>query len=582
MSIVLEGIHKSYAGHAVLRDVDLDIAAGELFVLLGPSGSGKSTLLRVVAGLSALDAGRVLLHGTDVTHVSPRERNVGFVFQNYALFRHMTVAENVEFPLRVRKVARDARQRRREELLELVGLSGFAHRRPGQLSGGQQQRVALARALAQEPPVLLLDEPFGALDARIRVELRHTMRRIQRELGLTMVFVTHDQEEAFALGDRVGVLEAGRLLEVGAPSDLYLHPRSDFVASFLGAANVLVGEAGRSSVRLGKVEVPLGPETAPPDGTRVRVLVRPEDVELRSGPLQSPRLGRGVVDEAVFAGSFERLRLRLPALPGVRAIAPPTPFGSEFFWVDALRPQHESQRLPLRVGDEVEVGARRMHVLAPGRLRMMLWGDAPAPARAFGEKLVERASAELDGAEGEFDLAIVALDGAGPPAPSELPGAEASHLLFVRENADVPRRLLVCVAVGEPGKADVWFTERLAWRLGAAVTVLTVLPDFDGAEPPPHVRRFLDAAVRAVSARGVEAVSKVRSGPARREILAEIAEGGHDLLVVGAPLPDAGAPPRLDGLVARLLAVPLPCPVLVVRAPRESSQQPITRERSVP
>jgi sulfate/thiosulfate transport system ATP-binding protein len=581
VSIVLQGIHKSYAGHSVLRDVDLDIASGELFVLLGPSGSGKSTLLRIIAGLSSLNAGRVLLHGRDVTGVAPRDRNVGFVFQNYALFRHMTVADNVEFPLRVRKVPKDSRQRRREALLELVGLSGYAHRRPGQLSGGQQQRVALARALAQEPPVLLLDEPFGALDARIRVELRHTIRRIQRELGLSMVFVTHDQEEAFALGDRVGVLEAGRLLEVGAPSTLYLHPRSDFVATFLGAANVLVGEAGRSSVRLGPVEVPLGPEASAPPGTRVRVLIRPEDVEL-DRVSASTRLGSGIVEEAVFAGSFERLRLRLPALPGVRAVAPATPFGADFYWIDALRPQHEAQRLPLEVGNEVYVGVRRLHVVAPGQLRFQVSTTATSAARVFAVDLAQQASAELEGAEGEFDLAILGLEGSEPLDPSDLPGAEVSHLLFVREPAAVPQRLLVCVAIGEPGKSDIWFAERLAWRLGAEVTVLTVVPDLDGAEPPPHVRRFLDAAVRTVSARGVKATAKVRSGPPRREILAELTEGGHDLLVVGAPLPDAGAPPRLDGLVARLLAVPLPCPLLVVRAPRESSPQLVTFERSVP
>jgi sulfate transport system ATP-binding protein len=209
MSIELEHLTKRYDGTPVVDDVSLAIATGELFVLLGPSGSGKSTLLRMIAGLVEVDAGRVRLHGQDVTEASPKDRGIGFVFQHYALFRHMTVADNVEFALRVRKVPAARRRERREELLQLVGLSGFAGRFPRQLSGGQQQRVALARALAHDPEVLLLDEPFGALDARIRLALRQALRGIERELSLTTVFVTHDQEEAFELADRVAVLHEG-------------------------------------------------------------------------------------------------------------------------------------------------------------------------------------------------------------------------------------------------------------------------------------------------------------------------------------------------------------------------------------
>jgi sulfate transport system ATP-binding protein len=319
----------------------------------------------------------------------------------------------------------------------------------------------------------------------------------------------------------------------------------------------------------------------------VRVLIRPEDVEL-DRVAAATRLGKGLVEEAVFAGSFERLRLRLPALPGARAIAPAVPFGADFYWIDALRPQHEALRLPLRAGDEVPVGVRRLHVLAPGQLRFRVAKAAPPAAQTYAVDLARRASAELDGALGApgagtgLDLEVIGLEGSDPPGSEDLPGAEVSHLLFVRGPSAVPQRLLVCVAVGEPGKADIWFAERLAWRLEASVTVLTVLPGDDGGEPPPHVRRFLDAALRTVSARGVPAMAKVRSGSARREILAELAEGGHDLLVVGAPLPDAGAPPRLDGLVARLLSVPLPCPLLVVRAPRESARPSVLLERSVP
>ncbi|MGB6452528.1 MAG: ABC transporter ATP-binding protein, partial [Steroidobacteraceae bacterium] len=204
MSITLDQVTKRYQGATVVNDVSIDIGDGEFFVLLGPSGGGKSTLLRAVAGLTGVDHGRISLHGRDVTHLAARERGVGLVFQNYALFRHMTVADNIEFALRVRRMRAAARRARRKELLRLVSLEGMDDRLPAQLSGGQQQRVAVARALAHKPEVLLLDEPFGALDAKIREELRRTIRQVQRELGITTVLVTHDQEEAFALADRIG------------------------------------------------------------------------------------------------------------------------------------------------------------------------------------------------------------------------------------------------------------------------------------------------------------------------------------------------------------------------------------------
>src|SRR5262245_25379075 len=266
MSIRLEHLTKRYGDSAVVNGVSLEIATGELFVLLGPSGSGKSTLLRMIAGLSEVDAGKVHLHGRDVTALSPKDRGIGFVFQHYALFRHMTVADNVEFSLRVARVPKEERRRRREELLELVGLSGFGNRRPMQLSGGQRQRVAIARALANRAPVLLFDEPFGALDAKIRVELRQVVRRVQRDLGVTTVFVTHDQEEAFELGDRIAVLHLGRLLEVGEPEELYLRPQTPFVATFLGAANLLIGQSTARGLELGEVEIPLRTEATADDG----------------------------------------------------------------------------------------------------------------------------------------------------------------------------------------------------------------------------------------------------------------------------------------------------------------------------
>ena len=277
MSITLDQVTKRYQSLPVVNDVSLEIQQGEFLVLLGPSGSGKSTLLRAIAGLVEVDHGRVSLHGRDVTGVSARDRGVGFVFQHYALFRHMSVADNVEFALRVRRMRRSERVARRMELLKLVALEGMDDRLPTQLSGGQQQRVAVARALAHRPEVLLLDEPFGALDAKIREELRRTIRQIQQELGVTTILVTHDQDEAFAMADRIGVMHQGRLLEVGSPDDLYARPRTRFVATFLGAANLLLGYRKGNELRF---ERP-GAEAVTP--REIVAVIRPEEVELTTG-----------------------------------------------------------------------------------------------------------------------------------------------------------------------------------------------------------------------------------------------------------------------------------------------------------
>src|SRR5882757_883652 len=282
MSITLDQITKRYQNTPVVNDVSLDVGDGEFFVLLGASGSGKSTLLRAIAGLTGVDHGRISLHGRDVTHVSPRKREVGLVFQNYALFKHMSVADNIEFALRVRGVKPAERRARRKELLRLVALEGMDDRVPTQLSGGQQQRVAVARALAHKPQVLLMDEPFGALDAKIREELRGTIRQVQRELKISTVLVTHDQEEAFALADRIGVMNLGRLLEVGKPQELYANPATRCGATFRGAADLSLARQTKVGIRFGKTPGS-APAPGPLHGQReheVVAVVRPEEVEL--------------------------------------------------------------------------------------------------------------------------------------------------------------------------------------------------------------------------------------------------------------------------------------------------------------
>jgi sulfate transport system ATP-binding protein len=235
--IKVEGATKRFGGFVALEDVTIDVPDGSLTALLGPSGSGKSTLLRLIAGLETPDAGRVLLAGKDVSNVSVQDRGVGFVFQHYAAFKHMTVRDNVAFALKIRKVPRDLIKQRVKELMKLVHLQGMAHRYPSQLSGGQRQRMALARALAVEPKVMLLDEPFGALDATVRKDLRQWLRRLHEEVHVTTIFVTHDQEEAMDIAEQIVVMNDGRIEQTGSPTELYEHPSSEFVMGFVGEAN---------------------------------------------------------------------------------------------------------------------------------------------------------------------------------------------------------------------------------------------------------------------------------------------------------------------------------------------------------
>jgi sulfate transport system ATP-binding protein len=664
MSIVLEHLTKRYAGHPVVNGVSLSAGDGELYVLLGPSGSGKSTLLRMIAGLADVDGGRVLLNGHDVTDLPPARRGVGFVFQSYALFRGMTAAENVEFALRIRGVRAAERRRRRDELLEMVGLTGLGGRRPRQLSGGQQQRVAIARALAHQPEVLLLDEPFGALDARVRQELRRTVRAIQRELRITTLFVTHDQEEAFELADRMAVMNFGRLLEEGPPEELYLRPATEFVAAFLGTANLMVGECSAEGIHLGPVRFPLGTRgESPAERRRVQVLFRPEDVALRESAealsrLACPPLGRAVVEQRAFIGSYERLRLRLPPLPGVRPIAPAVPFGSQEIVVEATRAPDDARHYPLQAGDPTWVGVRRVHALAHPGLRLLLLADGSDPSRAgieLGGQLARLAHARVtvlghrmgaqppggaarprrdDDLEGllqqvreSLGSGLAALETrpiGGPPEaavadeearqPADLvvvgrPSrdgvelaerllASGSHHLLVTP-ARPPQaleRLLICVAIGEPGKADVSFAGRLARHLGASATILTVLPESERGRRLPSgaggakgvkggeagaaggeaaaggdsAERFLASCARTLARQGVEVETRLRFGAPREQILAERSAGGHDLLVVGAPLPGAYGRIDLGGMLGRLLRE-TDVPMLIVRSPEAAS-----------
>jgi putative spermidine/putrescine transport system ATP-binding protein len=263
-AVRLTGLRKSYGQLAAVAGVDLEIGEGEFFTMLGPSGSGKTTLLRLIAGFERPDAGSVELGGRDVTREPPFGRDVNTVFQDYALFPHMSVLANVEYGLRVRRVPRAERQRRAEAALEMVRLTGLGARKPIQLSGGQRQRVALARAIVNEPEVLLLDEPLGALDLKLRQEMQLELKRIQREVGITFVYVTHDQEEALTMSDRLAVFHQGRIEQLGTPVEVYERPASEFVAGFIGVSNLLERDGRQFTIRPEKIRLLLDGEAAPP------------------------------------------------------------------------------------------------------------------------------------------------------------------------------------------------------------------------------------------------------------------------------------------------------------------------------
>jgi sulfate transport system ATP-binding protein len=308
VGIAVRNLSKRFGSFQAVDDVSFEVPEGQLVALLGPSGSGKSTILRIIAGLEPADSGEVELTGEDATNLPVQRRGVGFVFQHYALFRHMTVRQNIAFGLEVKRLERGEINRRVDELLDLVQLSGYAGRYPSQLSGGQRQRVALARALAPRPKVLLLDEPFGALDSRVRDELRTWLRKLHDEVHVTSLFVTHDQQEAFEVSDQIVVLNKGRIEQMGPPQWLYEHPASPFVTEFLGAVNVLPLDSVLSMDEV-REEAPLPLDLPSPDGP-VLVYVRPHDLEvLREGDGRPGWFAR--LYRLTPLGGLVRLELRL-------------------------------------------------------------------------------------------------------------------------------------------------------------------------------------------------------------------------------------------------------------------------------
>jgi ABC-type Fe3+/spermidine/putrescine transport system ATPase subunit len=369
------GISKFFGKTSVLQNISFDVAEGEALVLLGASGSGKTTILRIIAGLEQPYTGKIMLHGKDVTELPARERGVGVIFQSYALFPKMTVEKNIGYGLRIRKRRRKEIKQTVNDLLSLVQLEEHRKKYPSQLSGGQQQRVAIARTLAYKPEVLLFDEPFGALDAQTRSHLRREIRALLKKVNVPAVFITHDQEEALELGDRIALINVGHIEQIGTPDEVYNNPASEYVATFLGAANILEGTVQNGYLDVGSVKIPARiDEQKFSQGQWVKLIFRPEDVSLnktQTFPGGHACLSSGIVEEVSFVGAYERLRIRLDPAGSSACDDGETPFCGNTETTEsqtakpiiATRPKPETIAVKFKRGDRVFVGLTAFTIL---------------------------------------------------------------------------------------------------------------------------------------------------------------------------------------------------------------------------
>ena len=367
------GVSKRFGKTGVLENISLDVAEGEILVLLGASGSGKTTILRIIAGLEQPNSGRVILHGRDVTDLPARERGVGVIFQSYALFPKMTVEKNIGYGLRIRRRRRKEIRKTVDDLLSLVQLEEHRKKYPSQLSGGQQQRVAIARTLAYKPEVLLFDEPFGALDTQTRTHLRREIRALLRRVNVPSVFITHDQEEALELGDRVAVINKGHIEQIGTPYEIYNQPATEYVATFLGAANILeaIVKEGFVETECAKIPAQLDPRHYR-FGDRIKIVFRPEDVALSRTDFLKPgqlKLGSARVEEVSFVGAYERVRVRLEQ-PGEECVNGEMPYYLTTETPErrprsiiATQSKPEATAARLKIGDRVVVAVTSFSVL---------------------------------------------------------------------------------------------------------------------------------------------------------------------------------------------------------------------------
>ncbi len=369
------GISKAFGKTSVLHNITFHVAEGEAVVLLGASGSGKTTILRIIAGLEQPYTGRIVLHNRDVTDLPARERGVGVIFQSYALFPKMTVEKNIGYGLRIRHRPRKERKKVVNELLELVQLEEHRKKYPSQLSGGQQQRVAIARTLAYKPEVLLFDEPFGALDAQTRGHLRREIRALLKKVNVPAIFITHDQEEALELGDRIAVINSGRIEQIGTPQEVYNNPANEYVATFLGAANILQAVVRGSQLEVGSNLIPARFEQGKfSDGEHVQIVFRPEDVVLsktQTLPSGAACFSSGLVEATSFVGAYERIRIKLEPSGSSSCESGDTPFylttetpeSPTAKPIIATRPKPETLAVKLQQGDRVFIALSSFTIL---------------------------------------------------------------------------------------------------------------------------------------------------------------------------------------------------------------------------
>jgi sulfate transport system ATP-binding protein len=490
---------------------------------------------------------------------------------------------------------------------------------PSQLSGGQQQRVALARALAIEPDVLLLDEPLGALDAKIRVELRRSLKKIQRQLGVAAILVTHDQEEAFDLGDRIGVMNFGRLIEVGTPRELYQYPKTEYVASFLGTANLLLGRIDKNKIHIGNHAFPLPDETIHMSSDqRAQILFRPEDIALASSEedLGCFPLGRGRIIEKGFKGSVEDLRVEIPAINGVRSISPAVPYGHPGFIMEVNRSPEQSTNTPFDTGQEAWVGVRRLHVLSHPGLHFLLVTDASLRSQsaiAQGGYMARMAHAQLLmlgigedqirleehllNARKQIGSGMASLEIQTSPAPFDEAIAKAveerpidlmilgwrptagyeqaeqalqtgvHHLFLATTPIAHLRKALICLASGEPGKDNVVFAGRLLRHMGAEATLMTVVPHtLEEEYSSTRIERFLDDGQKSLARFGVSSETRIKKGDLLPAIQEELEADDYDLVVLGAPLPDQKNKPGLNGVTGSIISTIEEVSFLIIRS----------------
>jgi sulfate transport system ATP-binding protein len=500
----------------------------------------------------------------------------------------MSVGDNIEFALRVRGVRAAERRARRRELLRLVSLEDFDERLPAQLSGGQQQRVAVARALAHRPKVLLMDEPFGALDAKIREELRRTIRAIQRELGITTILVTHDQEEAFAMADRIGVMHQGRLLECGNPDELYSQPTTRFVSTFLGAANVMLGYRSGSGVRFQWPSAPVTTPGTPPE--EVVTVLRPEEIEIaaQGAELRSTFIGQAQVEEILFAGPVERLRVRLldgDALPAGLGLLRA---GDESAVLEASRTLPEQRQLPVHIGQRIAIGARRVHVLpTPISSFCVLAAGSGDQDRLLASPLLEALAARMRTrvtSRHAPTLAdtVVGMP-AGWPAPPGVAVVEsgvgnavrvewllrsgARQVLSLPPGHALPQRLIVTALAPTARRATLAVAASLLRHLPAEALYVDVQPaSLNDTGRNDALRELLDTRAEATDTHGFDVRTELRGGEVGAELAREIGDGPPAMIVAGLAAADPDDAIEALKPLEDLLSIDARCPVLIVRS----------------